>query len=411
MRAIIDDIWLIVTIVIIISGLITNSFLLVVLGVIIPTSIVSAKWWAKISLNGIIISQTLSKQKLFEGENTTLFLNVQNAKWLPVPWLELKKQIPRDLQVNGPFLFNSSTNMNQLLLNASLRKDSQITWEIEIFCNRRGIYRIGKSVIKSGDFFGLYENEENGSEQFIDLVVYPRIYEFEELSLESVKPFGELRGKEVIFQDTSQLIGIRDYQLGDPMKHIDWKASARSMKLQSRLFAPSGSYALVIALDISTFAQSWKGSDPVLVERAVSVAASIAKWGEERGYDLGLISNDYYARGRPIRVGVGRHPERLSKILDALAAVNAFTGSNLADELNSVLTGGLPMGTTVVVIAALMSENLADSLFKLVNDRHQVYVLKTSSNKWSEDLGSIPVIDISRSFNSETAEKDSAKAL
>ena len=379
MRAIIDDIWQIVTIIIIISGFITNSFLLVMLGVIIPTSVISAKWWAKISLNEIIVSQTLSKQKLFEGESTTLILNVQNAKWFPVPWLELKKQIPRDLQIDGPFIFNSSTNMNQLLLNASLRKDSQMTWEIEIYCARRGIYRIGQSVIKSGDFFGLYENEKNGAEQSINLVVYPQIYEFEKLSLESLKPFGDLRGKEVIFQDTSQLIGIRDYHFGDPMKHIDWKASARSMKLQSRVFAPSGSYALVIALDISTFSQSWKGSDPILVERAISAAASIAKWGEERGYDLGLISNDYYARGRAIRVAVGRHPERLSKILEALAAVDAFTGSSLANELNSVLTGGLPMGTTVVVIAALMSEDLADALLKLVNDRHQVYVLKQSN--------------------------------
>ena len=276
MRAIIDDIWQIVTIIIIISGFITNSFLLVMLGVIIPTSVISAKWWAKISLNEIIVSQTLSKQKLFEGESTTLILNVQNAKWFPVPWLELKKQIPRDLQIDGPFIFNSSTNMNQLLLNASLRKDSQMTWEIEIYCARRGIYRIGQSVIKSGDFFGLYENEKNGAEQSINLVVYPQIYEFEKLSLESLNPFGDLRGKEVIFQDTSQLIGIRDYHFGDPMKHIDWKPSARSMKLQSRVFAPSGSYALVIALHISTFSQSWKGSDPILVERAISAAASIA---------------------------------------------------------------------------------------------------------------------------------------
>ena len=411
MRAIIDDIWFVVTIIIIISGLATNSFPLVVLGIIIPTSIISAKWWAKISLNAVMVSQKLSIQKLFAGESTTLILDVQNAKWLPVPWFELKKQIPRDLQINGPFIFNSSTNMNQLLLSASLQKDSKMTWEIEIYCGKRGIYRIGQSVIRSGDFFGLYEDERNGDEQFIDLVVYPRFYKFEELSLESIKPFGELRGKEIIFEDISQLIGIRDYQLGDPMKHIDWKASARSMKLQSRVFAPSGSYALVVALDVSTFPQSWKGSDPILVERAVSVAASIAKWGEECGYDLGLISNDYYARGRPIRIGVGRHPDRLSKILDALAAVDGFTGSSLADELNSVLTGGLPRGAAVVVVAALMSENLADSLFKLVNDRHQVYVLKTSSNEWHERLGSIPVIDISESVDSADVKKDSVKIL
>ena len=93
MRVIIDDVWLIVTIIIIISGLATNSFPLVVLGIIIPTSIISAKWWAKISLDAVVVSQKLSIQKLFAGESTTLFLDVQNAKWLPLPWFELKKQL------------------------------------------------------------------------------------------------------------------------------------------------------------------------------------------------------------------------------------------------------------------------------------------------------------------------------
>ena len=58
-----------------------------------------------------------------------------------------------------------------------------------------------------------------------------------------------------------------------------------------------------------------------------------------------------------------------------------------------------------------MSDDLADALLKLVNDRHQVYVLKTSSYEWHENLWSIPVIDISRSVNSINVEKDTVKTL
>ena len=66
--------------------------------------------------------------------------------------------------------------------------------------------------------------------------------------------------------------------------------------------------------------QSGKGREPVLLEGGVSVAAWVARWAAEADMGVGLIANGAFpGHGRPIRIGVGQHPDRLNRILEALA--------------------------------------------------------------------------------------------
>jgi uncharacterized protein (DUF58 family) len=404
-RLLIEDSWLLASSILIGIGLLASSPVVIILGMLVLGSSTAGRLWARVSLEEVYFTRTLSERRLFVGETAELRLTLENRKGLPVPWIEVREQLPRDLPLVGAKK-QSSGPLEWAILqrNTALGRHDRLEWPVTFRAVQRGYYRIGPTRLRSGDIFGLFDREKVVQALAERLVVYPHTYSMPELGLDSARPFGELRGGNRIFEDPSRVVGIRDYQPGDPMKRIDWNATARVQRLQSRLYEPSRAQSIVVALNVGTSQHNWQGADPVLVERGVSVAASVARWAAEADLAVGLIANGAFpGQGRPIRIGVGQHPDRLNRILEALAAVRVFTMSNLARELEGASTGALPAGSTVVVAAAVMPDDLAATLLRLRGDGHFVHVVKTSEREWDANLGRIPVTDVSAFMASQEA--------
>ncbi len=403
MRVLIEDSWLLASSILIGIGLLASSPLVIILGMLVLGASTAGRLWARVSLEEVYFTRALSERRLFVGETAELRLTLENRKGLPVPWIEVREQLPRDLPLVGAKMQSSGTPGRAILQrNTALGRHDRLEWPVTFRAVQRGYYRIGPTRLRSGDIFGFFDREEIVPALAERLVVYPHTYSMPELGLDSARPFGELRGGNRIFEDPSRVVGVRDYQPGDPMKRIDWNATARVQRLQSRLYEPSRAQSIVVALNVGTFQHSWQGTDPVLLERGVSVAASVARWAAEADLAVGLIANGAFpGQGRPIRIGVGQHPDRLNRILEALAAVSAFTMSSLARELEGASTGALPAGSTVVVIAAVMPDELAATLLRLRGDGHYVHVVKTSEREWDANLGRIAVNDVSAFMTSQ----------
>lgn len=399
MRVLIEDSWLLASSILIGIGLLASSPVVIILGMLVLGASTAGRLWARVSLENVYFTRVLSESRLFVGETAELRLTLENRKGLPVPWIEVREQLPRDLRLLGAKMQSSSTPGRAILQrNTALGRYDRLEWPVTFRAAQRGYYRIGPTRLRSGDIFGFFDRDEVVPALAERLVVYPHTYSMLDLGLTSARPFGELRGGNRIFEDPSRVVGVRDYQPGDPMKRIDWNATARVQRLQSRLYEPSRAQSIVVALNVGTFQHSWQGTDPVLLERGVSVAASVARWAAEANLAVGLIANGSFpGQGRPIRIGVGQHPDRLNRILESLAAVSAFTMSNLARELE----GALPAGSTVVVIAAVMPDDLVGALLRLRRDGHYMHVVKTSEREWDVNLGRIPVTDVSAFMLSE----------
>jgi uncharacterized protein (DUF58 family) len=218
--------------------------------------------------------------------------------------------------------------------------------------------------MKSGDIFGLFSQE--GWQRKLDwLIVYPKVVPIAQLGLPSKEPFGETKARQRIFEDPLRTIGVRDHQPEDGFKHIHWKATARQQKLQAKVYEPTTSFNLIIFLNVATFPKHWQGTDPILLERAISVAASIANYGVEQRYTVGVIANGSVPHSdQPIKVLPSRDPKQLSRILEALAAVTGFATSSIEDLLLEE-SPKLPWGATLVVVTGVVSEELVVTLLRL----------------------------------------------
>ncbi len=409
MRSLLTEAWIGGCVVLVFAGALTGSAPLFGLGALVLGAGGAARLWARLSLEQVEYRRELAERRAFTGEEVGLRLRLANRKWLPVPWIEVRERLPEAAPATDAHTSPSGLQgVVYLSRSTALRSGDRIEWPLTMLAARRGYHRLGPARLTSGDLFGLFEREKSAGGADT-LIVYPRTYPLPDIGLGSDRPFGELRGGRRIFPDPVRVIGVRDYVPGDPLKQVDWKATARAGRLQSRLYEPSRALAVVVALDVMTLAHTWEGMDPVLLERGVTVAASVARAAFESHAAIGLLTNGALPEAdRPIRLGAGRRPDQLARVLEALAGANPFAMAPLAAELER-RGEALPIGASVVVVAALMTDDLVASIERLRRERHEVRVVKTSSAPWSVDTGSIPVTGIA-SFMERLEDEAAAEA-
>lgn len=194
-----------------------------------------------------------------------------------------------------------------------------------------------------------------------------------------------------MIRDTTRFAGQRDYQNTDPMKLIDWKASARASRLQTKLFEPVVSLNVLVALNATTSEQPWQTSNRRLFERAVTVAASIASYASRRGYTFGLVSNAVATfSARYISVPLGASPSQITLVLEALATTGPFTMTSLASVLRD---GGrsLPPGSTVVLVTSALTEAVAAEIQEMQGRGYHVVVVYSGDSQSAQGM---PGLDI-----------------
>jgi uncharacterized protein (DUF58 family) len=115
----------------------------------------------------------------------------------------------------------------------------------------------------------------------------------------------------------TELMGLRNYQRGDPLRSIDWKATARRGSPIVRLFANEEHVELVLAVDAGRTSGIQSGSLTRLGHYA-NVAARLAERSLANGDHVGLV---VFAEA-PIYAAVGlRGASGLKRIRGALAGM------------------------------------------------------------------------------------------
>lgn len=284
--------------------------------------------WSRFAGMGMSLERSVSGDRFQVGQDVREDIAVRSTSFLPKLWLEL---------VDGSTLPRHGAGR---VFNLAPR--TRVTWTTSTLAVRRGRYRLGPTVIRTGDPFGLFPRERrfDGSRE---VVVYPAVAE----SRGYAPPAGLLSGGAVAASrgstTTANVASIRDYVVGDPLNRISWSASARrgSLMVKELEFDPSSDVWIVLDLDQGThiaaaYVDSWPDWRPPpepwldsTEEYAVSAAASLSAWLLASGRSVGLVStNDSRAVIHPER---GQHQQL--RILETLAVVHADGSSSLAESI------------------------------------------------------------------------------
>ena len=340
------------------------------------------------------------------GDLVPVVIKIKHVGKLPIAWILVEDMLEnRSLVFKPPSLGIKGRRLEVVKLNPGDTK--QLIYQLE--CNRRGYYQVGPLVLETGDMFGLNRQFRVLTEP-VFLLVFPKVISIHSYDIASRRPIGEVVMTHRLFEDPTRIAGVRKYQEGDPLARVHWRATARTGKLQSKIYEPSTLAGATIVVDFHSDSFGVK-DEPVRSELAVTAAASVANALQELGQQVGLVSNGRDAvdrireegwvgdrrtreeakksavrmeksdRLRPVIVPTRKSPEQMIHISKALARLEKTDGMRLS-ELIIEAAAEIPRDATVIVIVSKINLENAIALGGL---SRQGYSVEAIVNCYSEE--------------------------
>lgn len=389
-NSIFSDAWIPLAFLFLILGFVLGrNPALLVLGAVLLLVVAVSTMWKNLSLLGVTYERRFDQTRVFPGEPIVMTVSVGNDKFLPLTWLRFRDDLPVSPEENVISQAAVEVSGSYTLYNTfSLQGFEQTEREVTLRFPQRGYYHIGPVTYESGDIFTLFTIERE--HQHLDnIVVYPQIWPLEELGLPAKEPFGEVKVTRSLFSDPIKTQGIRDYHPHDRFRDVHWKATARRGSLQTKIYEPSTGMTTAVFLNVATYEKHWMGFNAELLERAVSVAASIASYGVEQGWGVGFYANGSVPNSdQPIRVAPGRSPDQLGHVLEAMAAVTEFATGSI-DLMMMRESPNLPWVATIVLVTAIVTDEIMVALLRLKEAGRRVVLLSLADEPPPLGLGNL----------------------
>ncbi len=333
--------------------------------------IVYRNYWSR----GLSVRADFEDAYSYEGETSILREEISNDKLLPLPALEVRLSMSRNLEFSGEARENSNiTDQSYKRDVFSLLFHQKIIHRLPFQCVRRGFYEITKVEVVGYDLFfrgGHYLE----SSQHTQIYVYPAQVDVRRIRLVCQTITGMILVQNRLYPDPFEFSGIREYLPTDPMNRINWKASARSGSLMVNQFDSTTSIQVRVILDVEDSNILRYES---LTEEAIRIASSLAARMVREKMELTLVSNGVYANPDHgfaeeelfwnLKAGAGRISD-LNRMLSCIDTARALPP---VSEVLEKEISGRPNGRIYVLISKNQEDRVMEKLRLLAGEGNEI---------------------------------------
>lgn len=279
------------------------------------------------------------------GERFTEKTTAVNNSGLP----KLLVQIEEDTDIPG--------HHNGAFFNLAPR--GSYSWQTDVYCQRRGMYHLGRLKATVSGPFGLFSSSRSfGIPQ--SLFVYPATLELPHFQILSRNDLGRGSSQWLASESGPGAARVREYAVGDTLNRIHWRSTAHARKLMVKEFdADHSSYSMKnvwIVLDMNQNSQV-TSQDGGTEETGVTIAASMIKKYIDDEKEVGLIMAGDATEVFPPKMG-GLHYWNMLKALTLIKA----TGNMAIDQLLTTKIELFGDNPVIIVITPSANERLAATL-------------------------------------------------
>ena len=258
--------------------------------------VLERRLWKRYWSRGLSAEIFFDRREVQEGDTCFLTEIITNRKTLPLPVLQVKFRIGREIQ----FLDEENTNRTDL----SYRKDvfcmlpyQKVTRKMRLSCTKRGYYSIEEANLVTVNILHTQLLAETAP-CFTELYVCPGRSGVRGLEIPFSHMMGECLINRFLYEDPFEFRGIRPYSTTDSMKKINWSASAKTGELKVNQYHDTSQQEVTLLLNLES--EGTRVYD-ALREESIRMIRTLTEWFAGKGIPVRFLSNGKDAvTGEPV---------------------------------------------------------------------------------------------------------------
>ena len=314
-----------------------------------------AAFFFKPSLD-VEIERIISHNRFLEGQTVEVVLKIRARE--RIASLKVVDELPPELElVEGS---------NWRVLSLRPGDEEEIRYKVRV---RRGIHEFNWVHLAYRDPFRFFRIEKR-IEHYSEIVGVPRIEDVP-------TPYSTKGTKVTVGPLPSPRVGegvefhaVREYQPGDPLKIINWKATARTGRIMANEYESERKVDVIFIVDASSKGQA-------VLDYTVRAAASLMLNAMNDGTSFGMV----LAESVPLWVRVDYGKRHFFKCIDFLSTAKPDKNNMISYQVEHLIRSRFPPRAQLVYLSPLVTEESREAL--RVMSRYGYNVVVISPNPYS----------------------------
>ncbi|MCY8938475.1 DUF58 domain-containing protein [Peribacillus frigoritolerans] len=308
-------------------------------------------------LHDFTVERKVNKRECQAGESVEIALTFTRKNRLPLLFMVVEEELPQEMEDRGL--------QRKIIIFPGFKRTFIMSYTLENL--QRGEHSFQSIRFWIGDFIGLGEKEAIYSSP-LKITVFPRYHELAYSDLDRVFNQGAVVSTKKTQREHSVVSGVREYQPGDQLSWINWKATARTSEIMTKEFEVQKNRDVFIMLDE-------KPSD--LFEESIEMAASLAHAMLKKGMEVGYVS-----RGSRLIIPATTGNKQKRKIFYRLAKEKPGVVNTLNENFRKVI---LPANAAVIFIVSDLTLEKVDILSAFRPNQGLMLCVKKQSDLTDEE--------------------------
>ncbi|MBQ9014636.1 MAG: DUF58 domain-containing protein [Firmicutes bacterium] len=275
-------------------------------------------------------------------------------------------------------LFGSDDSLISDIITLAPREKRD--FEFDARFDHIGMYSAGLRKICLQDLLGLFTCTIESSREYTVSVI-PQIYDIERLPVSRTAASESQKMTVANPMDSSDYAGVREYVIGDPIKNIHWKLSARTTGYMTKVFESYSNTGICVILDFHAPAYDPEGLMSVF-DCIVETALSIGRYAVKEGLESEIRYYNKY--GEKVQVSSYNQEEFISMV-ENMPRIHTEADRDRAVDLLREEGNSLYSQGNLIICTADITPELLESLIAVRTRRKNPMLFAVVPESLSEE--------------------------